>query len=220
MVKVWRKALILAGFRYEPHLDVAQWAGRYFDGTSPTVQTVQVRPIDGGLELSNPESGEIIRRFSDASLRLINFTEDERRVDLAIVGEDGVRLTIEGIGVRAQLEQHIPHIGGHLPEMGAKAGVKIITSLVIFMAFVGLLFWQFQRILPSLLPDSYVHTMGESTSELVRNIFGETCTVPAGNLALEALTAKIEGQTNFPYDLQVEVVNSSMVNALATLFCQ
>lgn len=215
MEKALRKALILAGFRYEPHLDNAEWAGRYFDGTSPIAQSVQVQPIIGGLTLNDPETGMVIRHCASDCIRLINFTENERRVDLAIEGEDGVRLTLEGIGVRAQLARHIPHIGGHLSEMGAKAGFKIVAFLLVFMSVMGLFFWQFQRILPSLLPDSYVHTMGESTVQFVHTIFGETCTVPEGNRALDLMAAQIEGQTDFPYELDVEVVNSPIVNALA-----
>jgi len=77
------------------------------------------------------------------------------------------------------------------------------------------LIWQFDRILPELLPDKYVSAMGKAGVNTVQSIFGQQCRSRDGQRALEKMLARTAGEETFKYKIKLKVVNSSEVNALA-----
>ncbi len=70
----------------------------------------------------------------------------------------------------------------------------------------------------ALVPVSWEEPVGESTVEVINQLFArgrKLCGGPAGHAALQALTRKLAATIETPYEIRVDVVNSDIVNALA-----
>ncbi|MFN3747704.1 MAG: M48 family metallopeptidase [Sphingorhabdus sp.] len=176
----------------------------HFDGQSAVRRNVEIEAHGSQFYLRelDKQSGP----FAFADLRFLESKADTKVYGLE--GRDGWRLGLHG-NVPAALAPMLPApktYGGFIDRLGL--GKASLVFAGISAAVVAVVLFSPQWLAP-LVPASVERELGDA---LVGDFGGRFCDTPQGKAALAKLTRSLD--TN-PQDLQVEVANIDMLNAVA-----
>lgn len=195
----------------------------YADGESGVVRRVSVAIVGTDrLRLSLPESDPIDWPLED--LRSLPDQADRDSVVLGLAGDHPARLVVRDKDFAAELDalspdltrpNKTPNLYRRLVVFGAAAVASV--ALIIFV-LIPIMADQ----MAELLPPEGERALGETTLQQIRTALGEgedgflgECTNRRGKAALEKMTNRLLPGTDFPYALNVMVLNHEMVNAFA-----
>lgn len=198
-----------------------QFPGFFSDG-----QTAEQRPVMAVLEprglAIRDASNRDLAQWSYGSIELVEEVYAGQPIRLRQGRRDSARLVLRDPAALDALRQVAPRLRGN-DLRGARPLVRVATWLTATVAvlvglFYGLPFMA--RPVAALVPVSWEESIGERIVRQVRLLFGgpgglKACTDPAGVAALERLTQRLAAQVDSPYTFRVQVLNSSVVNALA-----
>ncbi len=176
----------------------------HYDGKSAVRRTVEIQTIGENFFLLEKE-----RRHGPFNFNYLNFvssTDDD--VSYGYEDIDGWRLTLSG-NIPNELQSLLPEkriYGKWVDKMGLGPASVVFIGVSAVALLVGLTAPQW---LAPLIPQSVENKLGDA---LVGDFGGRICHTPDGKAALNKLTNSLD--TN-PDDLQVEVVNIDMLNAVA-----
>ncbi len=176
----------------------------HFDGQSAVRRKVEVQVIGNQFYLLELERRHGPFRFGD--LRFLSKKADGTVYGLD--GKDGWRLGMTG-SVPAELSAMLPAhrvYGGWIDRLGL--GKASLAFAGISAAVVAVVLLSPQWLAP-LIPSSVEQKLGNA---LVGDFGGRFCDTPKGKAALAKLTRSLDDN---PEDLQVEVANIDMLNAVA-----
>ena len=176
----------------------------HFDGQSAVRRNVEIeaRGHQFYLREQDKQSGP----FDFADLRFLENKADTKVYGLE--GRDGWRLGLRG-NVPSELVPMLPAAktyGGLIDRLGL--GKASLVFAGISAAVVAVVLFSPQWLAP-LVPSSVEQKLGDA---LVGDFGGRFCDTPQGKAALAKLTRSLDDN---PQDLQVEVANIDMLNAVA-----
>ncbi|WP_299047993.1 M48 family metallopeptidase [uncultured Tateyamaria sp.] len=135
------------------------------------------------------------------------------------------RLVINDPDMVAALRVACPNLGRR--DMAAGTGRKVMTWVGGAVAAVGLMVFvilpALANVMAALIPIDREIAAGERMVAQIERFLGAdasgdlVCDAPAGQAALDAMTAQLTAHTAVEYDLTVTVFNHKMVNAFATM---
>jgi beta-barrel assembly-enhancing protease len=176
----------------------------HYDGVSAVRRVVEIETIGNQLVLSEREM-----RHGPFAINDLRFVSQQGEASVyGIDGRDGWRLGLEG-HVPAELSALLPRpqkYGGWIDRLGL--GPASIAFAVVSAATVAVVLLSPQWLAP-LVPASVEQKLGDG---LVGDFGGRFCDTPKGKAALAKLTRSLDKN---PADLQVEVANIAMINAVA-----
>jgi beta-barrel assembly-enhancing protease len=176
----------------------------HFDGVNAVRRKVEVEVIAAQFYLVETERRHGPFAFSD--MRYVGHKGDARVYELD--GRDGWRLGLEG-QIPDALAPMLPvkeTYGRWIDRIGL--GPAAIAFSIVSIATVAVVLFSPQWLAP-LIPTSVENKLGDA---LVGDFGGRFCATPKGTAALAKLTRSLDGN---PEDLQVEVANIDMINAVA-----
>lgn len=176
----------------------------HFDGQSAVRRKVEIQVIDNRFYLLETEQRHGPFTFGD--LRFLEAKADSRVYGLA--GKDGWRLGLRG-PVPDALVPMLPAAktyGGLIDRLGLGRASLIFAGISAAVVAVVLLSPQW---LAPLIPTSVEQRLGDA---LVGDFGGRFCDTPQGRAALDKLARALDDN---PQDLQIEVANIDMLNAVA-----
>jgi beta-barrel assembly-enhancing protease len=176
----------------------------HFDGRTAVRREVEVQTIGPNFFLR--EADRQHGPFSFAELRYAGEQGGAQVYNLE--GEDGWRLGLSG-PIPEELVQNLPATrtyGGIIDRIGL--GPASLVFAVLSVIAVAIVVWSPQWLAP-LVPQSVEKQLGRA---LVGDFGGRFCQTPKGRAALAKLTNSLDAN---PGDLQVEVANIDMLNAVA-----
>lgn len=190
-----------------------------YDGTSPVGQAVSLSLTGNGVYLTVLDKSFILdpalNYWESAAIDFLYTETDGTRVDLGLKATDGVRLVIKGEAVQSWLASAIPAVAGPLNGQGWRTDFKLTGLLIGFIGLLGVFILSFERVLPYMLPDSYVQLMVDSSRNTVFTHMGKRCYTAEGHLALQKMLTRVQGGTPLPHKITLDVSASKMVNAFA-----
>ena len=190
----------------------------YNDGQSAASLAVFVHVGEPGLVVAGAE-GSVLDRWDWDDVMIFEPVRASRPIRLSNRARAGARLTIEDPAAIVALRAHAryltrePFDRGRIYRVAGIAGACV--AAVLFFAY-GLP-W-IARPAASLVPVSWEEPVGESTVNLVNQLFAKgrpLCGDEAGAAALQKLTRKLGDTIDTPYTIRVDVADSDLVNALA-----
>jgi Zn-dependent protease with chaperone function len=176
----------------------------HFDGVSAVRRTVEIETIGRQFLLVEAE-----RRHGPFDIADLKFVSQQR--DAAVYGLndiDGWRLGLDG-HVPDELVAILPKppkYGRWVDRIGlgpASVGFALVSAAVVAVVLLS------PQWLAPLIPSSVEKTLGDG---LVGDFGGRFCDTPKGKAALAKLTDALEKNND---DLQIEVANIDMINAVA-----
>jgi hypothetical protein len=176
----------------------------HFDGQSAVRRKVEIQTIGNQFFLLEQERRHGPFHFDE--LRFLEAKGDSKVYGLS--GKDGWRLGIRG-HVPTELAPLLPAsktYGGLIDRLGLGKASLVFAGISAAVVAVVLLSPQW---LPPLIPSSVEAKLGNA---LVGDFGGRFCDTPKGKAALAKLTRSLD---DHPEDLQVEVANIDMLNAVA-----
>ncbi len=189
----------------------SQWQATFFDGSSAAGKAVMLTPGGESLSIKHMDNGEVVL-WPYTDVHILYMSKNGLQIDLGLKGEPSVRLKITGSETVEMMKTVV-----QMPTKKSEweQGAKVSAVLVAITLVLFLMIWQFERILPDLLPDSYVKSMGKAGADTIHSMYGQTCKSKDGNAALEKMLNRTMGKTALHTDIKLTVANSGMVNALA-----
>ena len=204
-------------------MDLQGAEGHYFDGQSTARHDVYVvRPMDAShLEIRSIIDDQLIDKWPLANMRR-NKDDATGRQSLYLKDDpDAARLLLPA-EVAVDLEKIAPNLDNS--DMTGRdwrkiaiwsAGAAGALALIIFV-IVPALAGQMAR----LIPPEREEIFGKTTLHQVEAMFSETeeswfCNGEDGKAALANMTARLVGDQDIPYNLNIQVVDHSMLNAFA-----
>jgi beta-barrel assembly-enhancing protease len=176
----------------------------HFDGKTAVRRKVEVQVIGQQFYLLETE-----RRHGPFDFAALNYEGDQTGAQLyGLDGIDGWRLGLSG-PVPTELAPMLPatkKYGGFIDRIGL--GPASIALALASVAAVAVVVWSPQWLAP-LVPSTVEKQLGDA---LVGDFGGRFCDTKAGKAALAKLTGSLDDN---PKDLQVEVANIPMLNAVA-----
>ncbi len=180
------------------------FAAWHYDGISAVRRTVEIETIAGQFMLSEKE-----QRHGPFSFADLHYVNQQGAADVyGLTGRDGWRLGLEG-HIAEDLVSLLPKpekYGRWVDRLGL--GKASIAFAVVSAATVAVVLLSPQWLAP-LVPASIEQKLGDG---LVGDFGGRFCDTPKGKAALTKLTKALDKN---PADLQVEVANIDMINAVA-----
>ncbi len=176
----------------------------HYDGKSAVRRTVEVQAISDKFYLIETERRHGPFDFADLTYEGEQAGDPVYRLD----GHDGWRLGLSG-PVPDALAAQLPatrKYGGFIDRIGL--GPASIALALASAAALAIVVWSPQWLAP-LVPQSVERQLGNA---LVGDFGGRFCDTKAGKAALAKLTASLDPN---PGELQVEVANIPMLNAVA-----
>ncbi len=176
----------------------------HFDGVTAVRRAVDIETIANQFFLVERERRHGPFAFAD----LIYTAEKDGGTVYGLKGRDGWRLGLEG-ETPADLTAHLPapeKYGRWVDRIGL--GPASIAFAVVSAAVVAVVLLSPQWLAP-IVPASVEKSIGDG---MVGDFGGRFCDTPAGKAALNKLTRALDSN---PQDLQVEVANIDMINAVA-----
>ncbi|MEE9434532.1 MAG: M48 family metallopeptidase [Sphingorhabdus sp.] len=176
----------------------------HFDGKSAVRRPVDIQGVGNNFYLVETERRHGPFAFADVSY----IGEQDGAHVYGLEENDGWRLGLKG-EVPAELTGLLPaprRYGGWVDRLGL--GKASIAFAAISAAVVAVVLLTPQWLAP-LIPTSWERQMGDA---LVGDFGGRFCAAPAGSKALAKMTASLDSDAE---DLQVEIANIDMVNAIA-----
>lgn len=198
----------------------AEFRGRYSDGRS-AVQIDAWARIDGdALVLRAADHSELVRETL-ASVRLIDAPQRDAQGRIALGPDHAARFSFFSPELHALLRAAVPQLRAD-PYGSAATGRRVLIAAVaalvsvalLVLVVVPLLAGQIARITP---PSWEARAGGWIAEEVISHFAGRraVCQAPAGIAALQRLTQMLSAHARTPFTLNVRVVDSSVVNALA-----
>ncbi|MCC6479455.1 M48 family metallopeptidase [Sphingorhabdus sp.] len=176
----------------------------HFDGQSAVRRNVEIQAIGNQFYLLEQE-----RRHGPFAFGDLKFLETKADATIyGLDGRDGWRLAVRG-HVPAELAPLLPPVktyGGLIDRLGLGKASLVFAAISAAVVAVVLLSPQW---LAPLIPSSVEQKLGNA---LVGDFGGRFCDTPKGKAALAKLTRSLD---DHPRDLQVEVANIDMLNAVA-----
>jgi len=176
----------------------------HFDGKSAVRRDVEIQTIGQNFYLLENE-----RRHGPYAFEYMHYVSKTKdTISYGYEDEDGWRLNLSG-PIPSDLQALLPQMrnyGSWIDKLGlGKASIAFIAAST---AVVAVTFTAPQWLAP-LIPQSVENKLGDA---LVGDFGGRICSTPDGDAALTKLTNSLDSS---PDDLQVEVVNIDMLNAVA-----
>lgn len=182
----------------------AEYTAWHFDGETAVRRTVTIDIIGNGLVLSERE-----RRHGPFPLQDMTYVGQQGETHVyGLENKDGWRLGISG-DLPESIARLLPEkrrYGGWIDQLGL--GPASIAFAGISAAVVAIVLLAPQWLAP-LVPQSLERDLGDA---LVGDFGGRFCSTPEGSAALQKMTKKL---IDNPEELQIEVANIDMVNAIA-----
>lgn len=176
----------------------------HLDGKTAVRRKVEIQTIGQNFYLLEKE-----RRHGPFAFDDLHFvSQDGNSISYGLDDSDGWRISISG-PVPAELEALLPPVrryGSWIDNIGiGKASVAFVTVSAAVLAIILTV----PQWLAPIIPPSVEKNLGDA---LVGDFGGRICSTPKGTAALDKLTRSLDDN---PDDLQVEVVNIGMLNAVA-----
>lgn len=176
----------------------------HFDGKTAVRRTVEVQTVGANFFLTETE-----RRHGPFAFEELRYVGEQSGASVyKLDGNDGWRLGLSG-PVPGALAPYLPKkrkYGGMIDKIGLGPASLVFAGLSAIA--VAVVVWSPQWLAP-LVPASVEKNLGDA---LVGDFGGRFCDTPKGRAALAKLTASLDDD---PKDLQVEVANIDMLNAVA-----
>jgi beta-barrel assembly-enhancing protease len=176
----------------------------HFDGKTAVRRTVEVQTVGANFFLVETE-----RRHGPFAFEELRYAGEQGGASVyKLDGNDGWRLGLSG-PVPGALAPYLPKkqkYGGWIDRLGL--GPASIVFAGLSAVAVAVVVWSPQWLAP-LVPASVETQLGDA---LVGDFGGRFCDTPKGKAALAKLTRSLDDD---PRDLQVEVANIDMLNAVA-----
>lgn len=176
----------------------------HFDGKTAVRRTVEVQTVSANFFLLETE-----RRHGPFAFEELRYVGEQGGASVyKLDGNDGWRLGLSG-QVPTELAPYLPKkrkYGGVIDRIGLGPASLVFAGLSAVA--VAIVVWSPQWLAP-LVPASVEHRLGDA---LVGDFGGRFCNTGKGKLALAKLTRSLDDN---PKDLQVEVANIDMLNAVA-----
>jgi beta-barrel assembly-enhancing protease len=176
----------------------------HFDGVSAVRRPVEIETVGATFILSEKEM-----RHGPYELGDLRFVSQQGEASVyGLEGRDGWRLGLEG-NVPADLSAILPRpqkYGRWIDRLGlgpASIGFALVSAATVAVVLLS------PQWLAPLVPSSVEQSLGDG---LVGDFGGRFCDTPKGKAALAKLTGSLDKNTG---DLQVEVANIDMINAVA-----
>lgn len=176
----------------------------HVDGKTAVRRTVEIQTIGENFYLLEQE-----RRhgpFAFECLQFVSKTGDT--ISYSYEEIDGWRLTVSG-PIPSDLQAFLPPVrryGSWVDTLGLGAATGVFASISAVVLFVGLTAPQW---LAPLIPQSFENNLGDA---LVGDFGGRMCNTTKGKAALQKMVDSLDSNSD---ELQVEVVNIDMLNAVA-----
>ncbi len=195
----------------------------FFDGVTAARTAVIVRRDFQSVLISDRDTGRQLARWPVADV--IEYREEES-TELYVIGpRDGdARLHVTGGGIIRDAKEVLPGIrGAGVPwPMLRKVGILTVGALGSLALLIFVILPAMATQLAAMIPPEREVAFGKTVRAQIERVFGadETgallCEAPEGKLALAAMTNRILGDAEVPYEvLSVEVFDHSLVNAFA-----
>lgn len=176
----------------------------HLDGKTAVRRNVEIQTIGQNFYLLEQE-----HRYGPFAFERLQFTsQNGDAISYGYDDIDGWRLTVSG-PIPAELQSLLPpvrHYGSWVDTLGLGAATGVFASISAVVLFVGLTAPQW---LAPLIPQSFENNLGDA---LVGDFGGRICDTPKGKAALQKLVDSLDNKSD---ELQVEVVNIKMLNAVA-----
>lgn len=176
----------------------------HFDGATAVRRTVEIQTIGNNFYLLEKE-----RRHGPYAFEYMHFVSKTKDViSYGYEDIDGWRLNLSG-PIPTELQPLLPatrKYGSLIDKFGL--GKASVAFLAASAATVAVIFTAPQWLAP-IIPQSLENNLGDA---LVGDFGGRICNTEDGKAALQKLTNSLDAN---PDDLQVEVVNIDMLNAVA-----
>ena len=199
--------------------------GKYFDGKSARQMSVNVhmdtRHNTAVLVIQPVESAEIIWPLEE--LREVREQARDEGIVLSL-GQDGIaRLILLHGAAEDLIRKTAPKLGkvvvkkSKLRQLAFWSGGAVASVALIMFVILPALSNQ----LATMIPVEREAAIGQTAMTQIHKFLGGsdekdlTCSNPDGVLALQKMTARMLGDTEVPYDLQVKVFKHKMINAFA-----
>ena len=199
--------------------------GKYFDGVSARKQSVLVhvdtRHGSTVLVIQPETAGEILWPVEE--LREVRDQARDEGIVLSL-GQDGIaRLILPHGAAEDRVKAIAPNLGKLVVKKSKLRQLAIWTTgaaasvaLIMFVILPAL-----SNQLATMIPVERETALGKTAMSQIHSFLGGseekdlTCKNPAGLRALDKMTARMIGDTEIPYDLQVQVFDHEMINAFA-----
>ncbi len=199
----------------------------YMDGETARVQRVQLEIIEHAdrsvLRITLPDGGVPID-WPLADLRLIPDQADKKAAVLGQAGDNPARVVVSDTDLAARLTAVCPNLKRRHKDPNVlkrlavlSAGAVASVALIIFV-LVPVMADQ----LALMLPARGEKALGDTTFEQIRQALTENteyglplCDAPDGLVALNKMLDRLNPGTDFPYEINLHVLDHEMVNAFA-----
>ncbi len=199
--------------------------GKYFDGQSARQQpvgiTMETRYDTPVLVIQPVEAAEIVWPLNE--LREVREQARDEGIVLKL-GQEGIaRLILLSQEAEDLVRAHAPDLGkvvvkrSKWRQLVVWSGGAVASVLLIMFVILPALSNQ----LATMIPLEREAALGDLSMQQIHGFLGGsedkdlTCRDPEGLKALEKMTARIVGDTDIPYDLNVRVFRHNMINAFA-----
>jgi Zn-dependent protease with chaperone function len=200
---------------------VSDFAGRFHDGKTAASSDVRVSVVAGALEIR--AGGNILQRWTDDGLRLVDRGENGALVRLAHRSDEGARLTVHDARFIAALNAACPGFAARTARgrppvwriallTGGLAAVTALTVLtILYLPEAG----------ARMVPQSWENEIGRKVVDQVSTLLSlgrarpGRCETAPGRAALDALVARLADPVRLPHEPDVTVIDSPVPNAFA-----
>ena len=176
----------------------------FYDGQSAVKRNVTLETVGNVFYLDETE-----RRYGPFEFDAMTYTGKVGRADVyGYDGRDGWRLGLTG-GVPREIKAHLPatqKYGGWIDRLGI--GPAAAAFSIASIAVVAVIMFTPQWLAP-IIPSSFERHLGDA---LVGDFGGRFCNGDKGSAALKKLSSALDTDIS---DLQIEVANIDMLNAVA-----
>ena len=200
---------------------MTEFGGRFYDGKTATAQDVRIGLSHGTVEIR--AGTQVIARWPDHELRLVDRDERDHTTRLTRVSDNAARLVVQAPDFLAALKAACPAFARRVAD-GRNLGRRIALWTVGLAALAALSFAAV-RFLPDaaarIIPLSWEEEIGRRVVDQVTTLFmaggkqTKFCTNVRGQAALDLMVKRLTGKMDSPYRLKVTVIASPVMNAFA-----
>lgn len=198
---------------------MSAYRAQYSDGLTAASSTVVAVIDNDGIAITG-EDGAAIDHWAWADIRLSEPASRSRPIRLGSRTREDARLAIEDQSALAELKSHARYLSR---EPFDRARIRTIVGITGICVAIGLFFVYglplVARPIAALVPVAWEKPIGENTVAIINKLFADgrpLCDNTAGTAALKKLSGKLSTTYETPYNIRVDVADSSIVNALAT----
>jgi beta-barrel assembly-enhancing protease len=197
------------------------YSGFFADGVSAERRPVRIVLGSAGLTIFDA-AGRQLALWPYRGLRLVEEVYRDQPVRLRCAGAGDGRLSVRDQGILDALRAHAGALRG-----GDRRGHRMLPRALVWTgatvaALIGVYFALplLAEPVASLVPRAWEERLGQAVIRQVGALFGtggrlSECRAPAGRAALDRLVGRLTGTIETNYTFRVQVVDSSIVNALA-----